>query len=230
MTKNELFKKILSAIPLSNAYTHAVATDPVQQFMFKVTFDNFRVNNKVISGLSVEMGFQKVSGLSVEMKAVEYHEGCTNYAKKLAGKATFPDVTLEKGCVNYEETYSDNFASVTEKGKGKLKSNASATQNVLDLVAYIASSSTARFDATISILGRDGATRVSYKLVDAFISKWEGPDLDASSDDVAMEKSTLSYDYWEYGQDDDGGATTWKPRGVVYDNNEGKSTSTQSDD
>lgn len=217
MTKNNLIKSLVSAIPLSSAYEHMVATDPVQQFMFRVVFDNITVNGNTVGGSSaaakVTMGFQKVSGLSVEMNAVEYHEGCTNYAMKLAGKASFPDVTLEKGCVTYETTYSDQFASPDESGLGDLDdTNVANTKNILDLVSLIASSSTARFDAHIEILGRDGSARVAYILRNAFISKWEGPDLDASSDDVAVEKVTVSYDFWEYGDGDGGQAKTWNPR------------------
>lgn len=215
---NKFLRKLVESVPLSEAKTHSVATDPVQQFMFEVKFDNFTLNGITIKNdngkdLTFTTGFQKVSGLSVEMNPVEYHEGCSNYAKKLAGKAKFPDVTLEKGCVNYKSILMRNdLEEDPEDDKISLYGKEFST---MDFLTFIASASTARFDTTVSILGRDGKPRVGYKLCSGFFSKWEGPDLDASSDDVAIEKCTLSYDYWEHVKGHTAETDPWTPTSDV---------------
>ena len=48
----------------------------------------------------------------------------------------------------------------------------------------------------IEILDRFGNAKRTYKLAEAWVSKWEGSDLDASSDDVAIEKLTVQFEYF----------------------------------
>lgn len=164
-------KKLLSLIPVSHAaFEHTTASDPLQSFMFTVKIGN-----------NTAIGFQKVSGLSVDLNVVEYHEGCVNYPMKLAGKASFSEVTCEKGVIPY-----------------KSNSSLSSTTNVLDFLSAVASDGTERYDVEINLLDRRGYIRARYILKHAFVSKWEAPDLDASSDDVAIEKIVFNYDYFEY--------------------------------
>ena len=47
----------------------------------------------------------------------------------------------------------------------------------------------------IEVKNKFGETKRTYKLAEAWISKWEGSDLDASSNDVAIEKMTIQYEY-----------------------------------
>lgn len=190
--KMSFIEHLLSVLPEASAYTHSTATDPLQQFMFAVQIGN---NDKI--------GFQKVSGLNADLNVVEYHEGCTNYPMKLAGKATFGEVTCEKGVIPYNSTASLD-----------------STTNVLDFLAQVAGDGTARNDVTISVLGRDGTIRAEYVLVDAFVSKWEAPDLDATSDDVAIETITFQYDYFKYtvNPSGKGSFTNWEPTGLTNAN------------
>lgn len=190
IVKNMSLKEhLLSILPVAQAYTHSVESDPLQQFMFRVTI-----------GSNSEIGFQKVSGLNADLNVVEYHEGCTNYPMKLPGKASFGEVTCEKGVIPYKSDL-----------------GISNTTNVLDFLSEVAGDSTARNDVVISILGRDGTIRAQYILVDAFVSKWEGPDLDATSDDVAIEKIVFQYDYFKYTTSPNGkeSFTNWTPTGTV---------------
>lgn len=192
---------LLKALPKSEAYVHSTATDPLQQFMFSVKFYNFSKDGKISSSKAenTKIGFQKVSGLSADLNGVEYHEGCTNYPVKLAGKASFGEVTMEKGVVP------------------STSSSLSTTKNVLDLLAETCSDSTSRMDVDVNVLGREGKVRIKYILNNAFMSKWEAPDLDASSDDVAIEKITLQYDYltYEIPKDETGSFENWSPSGLI---------------
>lgn len=126
----------------------------------------FRVT---IPGLPSEMGFSTVSGLSKEVGVSEYAEGGYEYAHKLPGKPKVGEVTCERGA------YAD--ASMEELIKNTLTNP--------------------DFRSTIIIehLDRFGNTSRTYKLAEAWVSKWESSDLDASSDDVAIEKITIQFEY-----------------------------------
>lgn len=125
----------------------------------------FRVS---IPGVPSQIGFQKVSGLSEEVNVVEYDESAYAYTHKLPGKAKFGEVTMERGM------FSDN--SMLEQLK--------VIQNPEFRTTII-----------IQLMDRFGSVQRTWKLAEAWISKWEGSDLDATSDDVAIETITVQYEY-----------------------------------
>lgn len=125
----------------------------------------FRVT---IPGLPTGIGFQKVGGLTREVGVVEYLEGLYEHTHKLPGREKVGEVTLERG--------------------------AYASQELEALYKSILSPSGSRVTVTIEILNRFGETKRTYTLEDAWVSKWEGSDLDATSDDVAIEKMTLQFE------------------------------------
>lgn len=127
----------------------------------------FRVS---IPGLPAGMGFQKVGGLNREVGVVEYLEGLYQYTHKLPGREKVGEVTLERG------TYASKELEALYKKTLKSKNF--------------------RNTVVIEILNRFGETKKTYKLAEAWVSKWEGTDLDASSDDVAIEKITLQFEYF----------------------------------
>lgn len=127
----------------------------------------FRVT---VPGLPVGIGFQKVGGLTREVGVVEYLEGLFQHTHKLPGREKVSEVTLERG----------SYASKELEEKYK---------EVLFNPAF-------RTTVIIEILNRFGETKRVYKLAEAWVSKWEGSDLDASSDDVAIEKLTIQFEYF----------------------------------
>lgn len=116
------------------------------------------------------LGFQKVGGLTKEVGVVEYLEGLYSYTHKLPGREKVGEVTLERG------------AYANKDLEGLYKKALSKANN--------------RTTVTIEILNRFGETKRTYKLAEAWVSKWEGSDLDATSDDVAIEKVTLQFEYF----------------------------------
>lgn len=127
----------------------------------------FRVT---IEGLPTGLGFQKVGGLSREVGVVEYLEGLYQHTHKLPGREKVGEVTLERGSY--------------------------ANKDLEALYKKVLTNPEIRSTVTIEILDRFGATKRTYKLAEAWVSKWEGSDLDATSDDVAIEKLTVQFEYF----------------------------------
>lgn len=127
----------------------------------------FRVS---MPGLPAGMGFQKVSGLSREIGVVEYDEGGYSHTHKLTGKEQGGEVTLEKGMfanTDLEEIY----------------------KRSLNNPDY-------RTTVIIEHLDKFGKVARSWTLAEAWVSKWEGSELDATSEDVAIESITIQFEYY----------------------------------
>ena len=125
----------------------------------------FRVT---IPGIPSQIGFQKVSGLSKAVNVVEYDESAFEYTHKLPGKTKFGEVTMERGM------FSDS--------------------SMLDQMKVIQNPDY-RTTMIVQLMDRFGNVQRTWKLAEAWISKWEGSDLDATSDDVAIETITVQYEY-----------------------------------
>lgn len=123
-----------------------------------------------IPGLPSGMGFNKVSGLKRELAVTEYNEGGYNYTRKIVGREKVEPVTLERGM----------FAD-TEFEK---------------LYKKALSDNDFRTTVTIELQDRLGKVQRTWKLAEAWVKTWEGTDLDASSDDVAIEKITIEFEYF----------------------------------
>ena len=123
-----------------------------------------------IPGLPSGIGFQKVSGLTHEVGVAEYDEGGFDYTHKLPGREKVGEVTLERG------SYADN--------------------SFHNLLKQTLTNPNLRNTIIIEQLNRFGEPARTYKLAEAWVSKWESSDFDASSDDVAIEKLTIQFEYF----------------------------------
>jgi len=127
----------------------------------------FRVS---MPGLPAGMGFQKVSGLTREIGVVEYDEGGYSHTHKLTGKEQGGEVTLEKGMfanTDLEEIYKRSLNSPDY-----------------------------RTTVIIEQLDKFGKVARSWTLAEAWVSRWEGSELDATSEDVAIESITIQFEYY----------------------------------
>lgn len=155
--------KMTNALKKMFMTAHAARTaslDPLQKFRFRLT----------IPGLPSEIGFQTVSGLSLEVGVAEYGEGGYEYTHKLPGKPTVGEVTCERGA------YQDS--------------------SLADLIKETLTNPDFRQTIVIEHLDRFGNPGRTYKLAEAWVSKWESSDLDATSDDVAIETLTIQFEYF----------------------------------
>lgn len=121
-----------------------------------------------IPGMPTGIGFQKVSGLSREVEVIEYLEGLFTHAHKLPGREKVGELTCERGVYASEELKEYYEETLTN---GNLRTT-----------------------LTIDIMNRFGEVKKTYTLAEAWCSKWEATDLDATSSDVGIEKITIQFE------------------------------------
>lgn len=123
-----------------------------------------------IPGLPSAIGFQKVSGLKREVGVVEYSEGGYSATHKLAGKEKVENITCERGMFK--------------------------DKDIENLIKKTLTDPNYRNTVTISLCDNQGKPVRTWKLAEAWISVWEGTDFDADSEDVAIEKITIEFEYY----------------------------------
>lgn len=127
----------------------------------------FRVS---IPGIPSTIGFQSVSGLSEETEVVEYMESGFRHTHKLPGKHSVGEVKLERGMfadASMQEVYHDALTNPDFRNT-----------------------------MIIQLLDRFGEAKRTWKLAEAWVSGWEGSDLDTDSSDVAVETLTVQFEYF----------------------------------
>lgn len=122
-----------------------------------------------IPGLPTGVGFQKVSGLSREVEVIEYFENMSEHAHKLPGRESVGEVTFERGM------YADDYLQT--------------------LYEKVFNNNAVRNTVVIQVCDRFGKIRREFKCAEAWFSKYECGDLDATSSDVVIETLTMVYEY-----------------------------------
>lgn len=127
---------------------------------FLVTFDGV---------IDTSAGFAEVSGLSVEVAAIEYREGSDKGGiRKMPGLAKYPNVTLKRG-VTTDLTLWNWMRTVLEGG-------------------------TIRANGRIQLLNERREPVRTWKLRNAFPAKYVGPTLNAMANEVAIETLELCHE------------------------------------
>lgn len=123
-----------------------------------------------LPGIPAGVGFTTVSGLTREVGVVEYDEGGYDHMHKLSGKQTVSEVVLERGMF--------------------------ANKDMEDVYKKTLTNPDFRTTMTIELLDKFGAKKRDWTLAEAWVSKWEGSEFNASSEDVAIEKITVQFEYY----------------------------------
>ncbi|MCM3874022.1 MAG: phage tail protein [Pyrinomonadaceae bacterium] len=119
-----------------------------------------------IDGFS-QASFSECSGLASEIAVIEYREGGeATSVRKLPGRVSFHDLTLKRGVTNSRELYDWHLAGL----QGQVD-----RRNVAIILLDEASNEVAR-----------------WRVFNAWPHKWEGPNLSATANEVAMETLTLT--------------------------------------
>jgi phage tail-like protein len=116
--------------------------------------------------------FRSVSGLSSETRTYEIEEGGVNsHVHKLPGQTTFPPLCLRRGfCSPASPLYTMYLNFIMQDG-----------------------SPVPRFGGFIRQLGPNG-TAAKWEFKRGWISKWTGPELDATRNEVAIEAIEICHE------------------------------------
>ena len=124
---------------------------------------------------SVEIGglntgfFRSVGGLKVETEVIEFREGGEAGAiRKMPGLTKYANIRLTRGFTG-DRTLYDWFTNLQKPNPTKV-------------------------DGRIVMLDHRGKPVVAWKFKNGFPVKWEGPDFDASSNEVAIESIEIAHE------------------------------------
>lgn len=117
------------------------------------------------------IGFTEVSGLTVELQSIDYREGnAPEYqVTKMPGIPQYSSITLKRGMYRSDNEFFQWLNTV------KL--------NEIE-----------RRDLTISLLNEDHGPVTVWKVKDAWPSKVEGPSLNSTGNEVAVETIELTHE------------------------------------
>ena len=127
---------------------------------------NFAVQ---IDGMD-ELHFSEVTGLSVEVQAIQYRSGTDlgTGAKVLPGRISYEPVTLERGLARDLALW--EWLSTIEGGQTDMR------------------------NVTISVLDEEHEPAIAFRLTSAWPSRLQLGRLDGLGNGVAIEKLTLTYE------------------------------------
>jgi phage tail-like protein len=124
---------------------------------------------------SVEIGglntgvFRSVGGLKAETEVIEFKEGGDAGAiRKLPGLTRYANIRLTRGFTG-DRTLYDWFTNLQKTNPAKV-------------------------DGRIVMLDHHGKPVVAWKFKNGFPVKWQGPDFDASSNEVAIESIEIAHE------------------------------------
>ncbi len=128
-------------------------------------YKNFRFLVE-IDGI-VQAGFSECSGFGSNLEVIEYREGGeTATVRKLPGKVSYPDITLKWGVTDSRELYDWHRAAVN----GEIQ----------------------RKNGSVILQDDRGQERTRWNFLNAWPSKYDGPDFNAKGNDLAIDTLTVS--------------------------------------
>jgi phage tail-like protein len=148
----------------------------------------FRVDLNVDSAKYGEsFPFRSCSGLKSESSVVELEEGGFNgTTRKLIGRTKYPNIVLKQGMCSpnsglwkLRQLFMNDSSTAATKTEGKNTGKGRQTPN--------------RFSGTITMIGPNGA-EAKWAFSSGWICKWEGPDFDATKNEVAIESIEIAHE------------------------------------
>lgn len=139
--------------------------DPLPAFCFKLVIDGIDGG----SGL-----FRSVAGLKSETEVMPYKEGGANgTTRQLLGSTKWPNLVLKRGFSGPPYGLIKWRQSVLERGPGLVLT---------------------RQSGKIVQLGPDLSEMCSWTFVNGWPCRWEGPDFDASKNELAIETIEIAHE------------------------------------
>jgi phage tail-like protein len=113
--------------------------------------------------------FQEASGLDSTIDVIEHREGGENLTpRKLPGLTKFSNITLKRGLTDDRELYDWHRSAVL----GNIE----------------------RKNGSLVLIDAQGNEKVRWNFVNAWPTKWDGPDFNAEGNDVAIETLELAHE------------------------------------
>ena len=162
--KKNIFDLVRESLVIDAHAARTFASDPVLSHTFQVTI-----------GSDTTINFKGVSGIGFEYSVIEYQEGATsdNPVHKLPGRSSVSEITFQRG--------------MYAQGQG------AGTPSIISKLQAITSSG-ARTTVTLQVYDRFGAVVRTFTFDEAWFSKYELGDFDATSDEVLIETLTMQYE------------------------------------
>lgn len=152
--------------------------DPYRNFKFIVE----------IEGFTGQIGFRTISGLKESTEIIEYREGGENETpRKIPGQTTYENVTLERGLTSDSQTLLTWRRQIFD-----LDSASGVASTASNYGTDGAPSVDFRRRVTITLRNKTGVDVYRWEVERSWPSELEIGDLDASSNDVLIEKMVLA--------------------------------------
>jgi phage tail-like protein len=126
--------------------------------------------------------FKSCSGLKSESAVVELEEGGFNTTtRKLIGRTKFPNIVLKQGLCGPTSLLWKLRQAFLDDGEGKPLGDKKGRRTPN------------RFSGTITQMGPNGA-EAKWVFTSGWVCKWEGPDFDASKNEVSIESIEIAHE------------------------------------
>jgi phage tail-like protein len=176
-----------------------IATDPIRNFRFLVTFKPLTPSGPGGSWLpkqpSVTVGFTSISGLSVTTDSIPYREGGYNTTvHQIPGQTTFAPITLQRGVVLGSQQHWDwmrkLFATVQGGSAGTQAQNFRADLEIQVLSHPIAGSG----GNTTDSISSDDHVAMRFQVYNTWPTSVAYSDLNAGDNAILVEQLTLVHE------------------------------------
>jgi phage tail-like protein len=128
---------------------------------------NFRLELDSIT----RAAFQEVSGFNSEIDVTEYREGGENITpRKLPGMVKYANITIKWGVTDDHELYDWHRQWVEGDPNARRKSG------------------------SIILLDRQGNEKIRWNFINAWPTKWDGPDFNATDSQVAFQTIEIAHE------------------------------------
>lgn len=170
-----------------------LATDPLRNFRFLVTFQPQDTNNTV--SFSTTVGFTSVSGLAVTTDSIPYREGGYNTTvHQIPGQTSFTPLTLQRGVVLGTSQNWDwmrqLFATVSANGTTRSVSQNFRCDLEIQVLSHPIPNTT---DSTVPGVSNDHVA-MRFKVYNAWPTTVAYSDLNAGDNALYVEQMTLVHE------------------------------------
>ena len=181
----------------------ALATDPIRNFRFLVSFAAVNPNATNLSGITTAtMGFTSVSGLAVTTDSIPYREGGYNTTvHQLPGQTSFSPITLSKGVMlgdSSQAAWMKRLFSVVSSGaKAGIGADFRCDLDIR-VLSHPNPAGLSGADATLAGVNSDTPhVAIRFRVYNAWITNLSYSNLDAGGNSLMVEEMTLVHEGWD---------------------------------